>query len=159
MTDTFWALLALIVFLAIIAYLKVPSTIAKALDARAARISSELEDARRLREEAQQILAEYQRKRTEAEKEAANIIAIAQREALALTQEARRKTEEYVERRNKLAEQKITLAETEAMSAVRSKAIDIAIATASQIITEELDAEKSTQLFQNSLEQVKTKLN
>ncbi|UXM96248.1 F0F1 ATP synthase subunit B [Bartonella sp. HY329] len=159
MTDTFWALIALILFLAILAYLKVPSWIGKALDARSERISSELEDARRLREDAQQLLAEYQRKRSEAEKEAADIIAVAQREAVALTEDARRKTEEYVERRNRLAEQKISLAEADAIAAVRSKAVDIAIAAAGKIISEELDSNKSDKLFHNSLEQVKTKLN
>ncbi|UXN04358.1 MULTISPECIES: F0F1 ATP synthase subunit B [unclassified Bartonella] len=159
MTDTFWALIALVLFLAILAYLKVPSWIGKALDARSLRISEELEDARRLREDAQQLLAEYQRKRSEAEKEAADIIAVAQREAVALTEDARRKTEEYVERRNRLAEQKISLAEADAIAAVRSKAVDIAIAAAGKIISEELDSNKSDKLFHNSLEQVKTKLN
>ena len=159
MTDTFWALIALVLFLAILAYLKIPSWIGKALDARSKRISDELEDARRLREDSQQLLAEIQRKRSEAEKEAADIIAVAQREAVALTEDARRKTEEYVERRNKLAEQKIALAEADAISAVRSKAVDIAIAAAGKIISEELDTNKSEKLFQSSLEQVKTKLN
>ena len=67
MDATFWALIALILFLALIAYMKVPGMIAKSLDGRADKIRNELDEARRLREEAQQLLAEYQRKRKDAD--------------------------------------------------------------------------------------------
>lgn len=114
MDATFWALIALVIFLALMVYLKVPGVVGKSLDGRAERIRDELEEARRLREEAQSLLAEYQRKRKEAEKEAGEIVAAAQREAHAIIEETKQKTEEYVARRNKLAEQKIAQAETEA---------------------------------------------
>ncbi len=71
MDATFWATVALVIFLGIMIYVKVPGMITKSLDDRADRIRDELEQARRLREEAQELLAEYQRKRKEAEKEAA----------------------------------------------------------------------------------------
>ena len=96
MDATFWATVGLIIFLAIVVYLKVPATIGKSLDARADKIRAELEEARRLREEAQQLLAEYQRKRKDAEKEAAEIVDHAKREAGVLVTEAKQKTEEYV---------------------------------------------------------------
>nr|MBA3447540.1 ATP F0F1 synthase subunit B [Pseudaminobacter sp.] len=72
MDATFWATVALIIFLAVVFYMKAPAMITKSLDQRADRIRDELEEARRLREEAQQLLAEYQRKRKEAEKEASD---------------------------------------------------------------------------------------
>ncbi|MBL4645099.1 MAG: ATP F0F1 synthase subunit B, partial [Rhizobiales bacterium] len=82
---TFWALVGLVLFLALIIYLKVPGKMGEALDKRSDAIRSELEDARRLREEAQALLAEYQRKQREAEREAEDIINQAKREAKAMT--------------------------------------------------------------------------
>lgn len=89
---TFYALVGLILFFVLIAYLKVPGMVGKALDARADKISNELAEAKRLREEAQSLVAEYQRKRKDAEAEAASIVAAAQREAEMLTAEAKQKT-------------------------------------------------------------------
>ncbi len=156
---TFFALVGLVIFLLLVVFLKVPGTVGKSLDARADRIRDELEEARRLREEAQSLLAEYQRKRKEAEKEATEIVAIAQREAHGLLEEARKKTEEYVARRNKLAEQKIAQAEIEAVNEVRASAVDIAIAAASRILAEKVDTKTSSDLFKSSLTEVKSRLN
>jgi F-type H+-transporting ATPase subunit b len=156
---TFYALVGLIIFLALIVYLKVPGVIGKSLDARADKIRDELEEARRLREEAQSLLAEYQRKRKEAEKEAGEIVAIAQREAHGLLEEAKKKTEDYVARRNKLAEQKIAQAEVEAVNEVRASAVDIAVAAAGRILSDKVDAKTSADLFKSSLSEVKTRLN
>ena len=97
MDNTFWATVALIIFIGVVLYLKVPAMIGKALDERANSIRGELDEARRLREEAQQLLAEYQRKRKEAEKDAADIVAAAKREADMLLDEAHKKTEDYVD--------------------------------------------------------------
>jgi F-type H+-transporting ATPase subunit b len=94
-----WAQVALVIFLGIVIYLKVPGMIAKSLDARASKIADELDSAKRLREEAQSLLAEYQKKRKEAEAEAAEIVAVAKREAEALAEEAKQKTADYVARR------------------------------------------------------------
>ncbi len=156
---TFFALVGLVIFLLLVVFLKVPGTVGKSLDARADRIRDELEEARRLREEAQSLLAEYQRKRKEAEKEATEIVAIAQREAHGLFEEARKKTEEYVARRNKLAEQKIAQAEVEAVNEVRASAVDIAIAAASRILADKVDTKTSSDLFKSSLTEVKSRLN
>jgi F-type H+-transporting ATPase subunit b len=156
---TFYALVGLVLFLALVVYLKVPGVVGKSLDARADRIRDELEEARRLREEAQSLLAEYQRKRKQAEKEATEIVAIAQREAHGMLEEAKKKTEEYVARRNRLAEQKIAQAEIEAVNEVRASAVDIAVAAASRILADKVDAKTSADLFKSSLTEMKTRLN
>lgn len=159
MDATFWALVGLIIFLGIVVYLKVPAMLAKSLDERAAKISKELDEARTLREEAQALLAEYHRKRKEAEKEASDIVAAAGREANAIVEEAKQKTEEYVARRNKLAEQKIASAEAEAIKEVRTAAVELAVAAATRVVAEKVDAKASESFFKDSLEQVKSRLN
>ena len=159
MDATFWALIGLIIFLAILAYLKVPAMMGRSLDERAANIAKELDEARTLREEAQALLAEYHRKRKEAEKEAGEIVASAQREAAALLTEAKEKSEEYIVRRNKLAEQKITQAETDAVNQVRASAVEIAVAAAGTLIANKMDAKTAGEMFKTSLEQVKSNLN
>jgi len=159
MDATFWAFVSLILFLAVLVYVKVPSIVAKALDARADRIRKELEDARALREEAQQLLAEYQRKRHEAEKEAADLVAAAQREAEHIVADAKAKTEEYVARRTKLAEQKIAQAERDAIAEVRARAVDVAVAAAGKILGDTVDGKVGKTLFEQSLAQIKSKLN
>ncbi len=159
MDATFWALISLILFMAIIFYMKVPGMITGSLDTRADRIRNELDEARRLREEAQQLLAEYQRKRKDAEKEASELIAAAEHEAAGLVAEARQKTEDYVQRRTAMAEQKIALAESEAVNEVRRQAIDIAVAAAETLIADKVDDEKAGSLFTQSVKELKAKLN
>lgn len=159
MDATFWATVALVIFLGVVVYFKVPGTIGNQLDARAEKIRAELEEARRLREEAQQLLAEYQRKRKEAEKEAAEIVEAAKREAAQLAAEAKQKTEDYVTRRTALAEQKIGQAEREAINEVRASAVDIAISAARTLLAGKVDAKLGAELFKSSLQDVKSKLN
>lgn len=159
MDATLWATIALFIFLGLIAYLGVPRMIGKSLDARADRIRADLEEARRLREEAQQLLAEYQRKRKEAEREAADIVAAARHEAEVLEADARQKTEDYVTRRTALAEQKIAQAERDAVNEVRSRAVDIAVAAAGRLLADKIDAKTDATLFKSSLDDVKAKLN
>lgn len=159
MDATFWALVALVIFLGIVIYMKVPAAIAKSLDERAERIRNELEEARNLREEAQQLLAEYQRKRKEAEKEAEDIVSAAKHEAELLVKEAKTKTEEYVARRTSLAEQKIAQAERDAVGEVRSSAVDIAIEAAEKILASKVTAKTSADLFKASVQDIKSRLN
>jgi len=159
MDSTFWALVGLVIFLALLAYLKVPGMIGRSLDERAANISKELDEARTLREEAQALLAEYHRKRKEAEKEAGEIVAAAQREAASLLNEAKAKSEDYIVRRNKLAEQKIAQAESDAVNQVRASAVDIAVAAAGALIADKMDAKAAGAMFKTSLDQVKDNFN
>lgn len=159
MDATFWALVGLVIFLALMVYVKVPKMVGKSLDDRAAKIRDELEQARRLREEAQQLLAEYQRKRKEAEREAEEIIESARHEADMLVREAKQKTEEYVARRTALAEQKIGQAERDAVNEVRSNAVDIAVAAARRLLADKVDATVAEKLFKASVQDVKIRLN
>ncbi|MDW9593849.1 F0F1 ATP synthase subunit B [Sinorhizobium meliloti] len=156
---TFYALVGLILFFVLIAYLKVPGMVGKALDARADKISNELAEAKRLREEAQSLVAEYQRKRKDAEAEAASIVAAAQREAEMLTAEAKQKTEEYVARRTALSEQKIKQAESDAINAVRAAAVDLAISAAEKVLASKADAGAQEALFKKAIGEVKARLN
>lgn len=156
---TFFAFVGLVLFLALIAYLKVPGMMGKALDQRAEKITNDLAEAKRLREEAQSLLAEYQRKRKEAEAEAAAIVAVAQREAEALTAEAKQKTEDYVARRTALSEQKIKQAEADAINAVRATAVDLAIGAAEKVLAAKADVTTSKSLFDKAVSEVKARLN
>lgn len=156
---SFWALIGLLIFLGILAYFKVPAMITKSLDDRANKIRNELEEARKLREEAAEVLAEYQRKRKEAEKEAESVVEAANREAKAIAVEARAKTEEYVERRTAMAEQKIAQAEADAINAVRSSAVDVAIAATEKLLADKMTTKSEGDLFKQSLSQVKSGLN
>lgn len=159
MDATFWATVALFIFFAVVFYLKVPGTVAKSLDDRAERIRNELDQARKLREEAQEVLAEYQRRRKEAEKEADDIVASAEHEAALMVEEAKQKTDDYVARRTALAEQKIAQAERDAVNEVRAQAADIAVEAARRLLESKVDAKLSGDLFKSSLADVKTKLN
>jgi F-type H+-transporting ATPase subunit b len=156
---TFFAFVGLVLFLALVVYLKVPGMMAKSLDDRADQIRNELAEAKRLREEAQHLLAEYQRKRKEAEADAANIVAAAEREAEMLTAEAKKKTEEFVANRTAVSEQKIKQAEADAIKAVRSAAVDLAIAAAEAVIGKQADAKVQSELFGQAVGEVKTRLN
>ena len=154
-----WTLIGLVLFLGLMVYIKVPGTIAKSLDERAGNIRDELEEARRLREEAQQLLADYQRKRKEAEREAGDIVEAAKRDAKNLAQEAKVKTEEYVTRRTAMAEQKIAQAERDAIAEVRARAVDLGVEAARQVIAKSVDAKTSGRIFKDSLDAVKSRLN
>jgi F-type H+-transporting ATPase subunit b len=159
MDATFIALVGLLIFLGIIAYMKVPATMTKALDDRAEGIRKELDEARALREEAQRLLAEYKRKGEEAEKEAAEVVAQAKRDASAITAEAKAKTEDYVKRREAMAEQKIAQAEADAINEVKSRAVDIALAASAKLLSGKMDGKSSGDLFKSSLAEIKAKLN
>ena len=126
----FWALIALILFIGLAVYMGAHRTVASSLDKRADTIRDELENARRLRVEAEALLAEYQRKARDAETEAAKIVDIAKREAAGLAAEAKQKLEEYVAGRTKLAEDKIAQAVSQAIQEVRSLSADVAISPA-----------------------------
>ncbi len=158
-TPEFWVAVSFFLFIGLIIYLGVPGKVAAALDARAKRISDELAEANRLREEAQALLSEYQQKRQEAEKEAENIIAQAKAEAENYAAETRRKLAETVERRTRMAEQKIASAEALAVKEVQSAASDLAIAAATDMIMAETQGDKGSKLVDDSIAALKRQLN
>ncbi len=130
-----WVAIAFVIFLGILVYLGAHRRIADSLDERQTRIKAELDEARRLREEAQALLAEFERKGREAETEAAAIIAGAKAEAERLAVEAKARMEDFVARRTKMAEAKIVQAEAQALADVRSAAADAAVAAAEKILS------------------------
>jgi F-type H+-transporting ATPase subunit b len=134
----FWVLLAVVVFVVGV-WKPARRAILGALDARAVRIRDELETARRLREEAQQALARYQKQQHEAAAEAEAIIAHAKEEAERIAAQAARNLEETLERRRRLAEERIAQEEAKALSEIRAITVDVAISAARQVIVAELD--------------------
>lgn len=157
--NTFYAFVSLVIFAAIVIYYKAPALVTKSLDERAKRIAGEIEEARELKEEAKQQLAEFQRRRHEAEAEAREIVAAAQREAEALVLEARSKSEEYVARRTAMAETKIAQAEHDAIAEVRASAVDIAVAAAEKIIVARNSGAESGRFIDQSIGEVRQRLN
>jgi F-type H+-transporting ATPase subunit b len=154
-----WVAIAFVLFVGLGIYLKVPAMLAKMLDDRADKIGKELAEARKLREEAQALLAEYQKKRAEAEKDAANIVAQAKVEAESYGVETRKKLAETIERRTKQAAQKIAQAEAAAIKEVRTTATEAAIAAASKLIGEAVQGAAGGKFIDESIAAVKSRLN
>jgi F-type H+-transporting ATPase subunit b len=155
----FWVLLGFLFFIGLMGFIGVHKKLAKSLDERAERIKAELEEARKLREEAAQLLADYQRKRHEAEGEAAGIIEGAKAEAVRMAAEAKAKVEEFVERRTKMAETKIAQAEAQAAAEVRGAAAEAAVAAAEKILAREAKGKLADELIAKGIEDVRRKLN
>ena len=154
-----WVALAFILFLGLLAYLGVHRKITDSLDQRQARIRGELDEARRLKEEAQALLAEFQRKGREAEKEAEAIIAGAKAEAERIAAEAKTRMEDFISRRTKMAETKITQAEAQALADVRPAAADAAVTAAEKILSVAAKGDVAVNLLQQGIEDVRKKLN
>ena len=155
----FWVALAFVVFLGLLGYLGVHRIVAKSLDDRAARIKAELDEARKIKDEAVQLLAEYQRKRHAAEGEAQDIIAGAKAEAERLAAEAKARIEDFVGRRTKMAEAKIAQVEAQAAADVRSAAAEAAIAAAEKILSAETKGKLAGELIAKGIDEVRKKLN
>jgi F-type H+-transporting ATPase subunit b len=155
----FWVAVAFVLFVAGMGYLGVHKMVAKSLDERADKIKAELDEARKLKDEAAQLLAEYQRKRQQAEAEAQDIIAGAKAEADRLAIEAKAKIEEFIARRTKMAETKIAQAEAQATADVRAAAADAAIAAAEKILTQETKGQLAGELIAKGIDDVRKKLN
>ena len=156
---TFFALVALVLFLGIVLWAGAHTKAGAALDARAAQIDKDINDARKLREEAEALLAEYKQKKLDAEKEAAGIIAQAKSDAAAYAEEAKKKLADSLTRRTKQAENKIAQAEAAAIKEVRSVATDRAIEAASRLIAENAKGKGGESLIAESIAAVKARLN
>jgi len=156
---SFFALVALIIFLGIVAYAGGFKAMGAGLDGRAARIRNDLEHAAKLRKEAEALLAEYKQKRIDAEKEAASIISAAKADAEEYAAETRRKLSESLDRRTKQAEQKIAQAEAAAIKDVKNAATELAIAAAQNLVAQAAKGATSDQLIASSIQAVKNRLN
>lgn len=155
----FWVGVGTLIFIGILLWQKVPALITSALDTRAAAIAKELEEAQRLRTEAEALLAEYKKKRAEAEGEASAILAEAKAEAERFATESRAAIAAQIERRSKQAEEKIAQAEAQAVSDMRALAADRAIAAAEALVVARLDDKQAADLVKRSLEEIPSKLN
>jgi F-type H+-transporting ATPase subunit b len=155
----FWVAVAFVILMGVFAYLGVHRTVLKTLDHRSERIKAELDDARRLKEEAAKLLAEYKARRASAEREAQDIIASAKAEAERIAAEAKTKMEDFVARRTKTAEGKIALAEAQALADVRAAAADAAVTAASSILTQTVKGPVADDLLARGITEVREKLN
>ena len=154
-----WVAVAFVIFLCIVVYLGGHRRVIDGIDQRKARIQAELDEARRLREEAQALLVEYQRKRNEADREAEAIIASANVEAERLAAEGKARMEDFVARRTKMAETKIAQAEAQALADVRAAAADTAVAAAEKILAAAAKGKVAENLLAQGIEDIKRKFN
>ena len=159
MDATFWVGAAFVLFVGILVYLKVPGMLTGALDERAKKISNDLDQARELREEAQVLLATYQRKQRDALKEAEEIIAHAKEEAMREAKQAEKKLEETIARRQQAALNKIALAEAQAENEVRDTAIEIAIAAATAVVAQQVRGDRADTLVDTAIQDLRRHLN
>jgi len=150
MEAEFWVLVAFVIAISFLVY-KVTGTVTGGLDARAAKIKAELDEAQKLRDEAQARLAEFQLKQRDALKEAEGIIALAKEEAQRLAAQGVKDLEAAIERRRRMAQEKIALEEQKAMTDLRSAAVDVAVAALRRVLAEDLDAARQAALIDNAI--------
>jgi F-type H+-transporting ATPase subunit b len=154
-----WVAIAFVILMGVFAYMGVHRTVLTALDHRAARIKAELDDARKLKDEAAKVLAEYKTRRASAEREAEDIIANAKAEAERIAADAKTKMEDFVARRTKAAESKIAMAEAQAVADVRAAAADAAVSAASTVLSQSVKGSVADDLLTKGIAEVRAKLN
>ncbi len=155
----FWVAVAFVIFGVILWKTGAFAQITNGLDARGALVRAELDEAKRLREEAAELLASYTQRRKEAEREASDIVTAAREEAERTAEEAHQRMEDFVRRRTAAAEAKIAQAEVQATAQVRAAAADAAIEVSETILRERMTGEAAQDLVSRSLADVRTKLN
>lgn len=146
----FWVLIAFVISMAIVVW-KARGAMLGMLDRRAEKIKAELDEARRLAEEAQKALAQHQLRQRDALKEAEAIIAQARAEAERAAQEGRKDLAAALERRKRLAVEKLALEEQKAQNEVRAAAVDIAVAAVRRILAEDLDVQRRAALVDQAI--------
>ncbi len=156
--NTFWAAVGYFIFFGILIYIKVPKLLAKVLDGRIAKIQTDLNEAKQLREDAQALLAEYERKRKAAESEAEEIITAAKEESARMADEAKVALEELIVRRTKAVEDKIAQAEAQAIAEVRSRSAEVAVEAARVLLMEQM-ADKGDALIEDAIKDVGNRIN
>lgn len=155
--STFWVALSFVVV--VVALFKPAGKfIVGGLDKRSDRIRNDLDEARRLREEAQELLASYERKQREAEKEAEGIVAHAREEAERLGRRAAADLETQVARRRQQALDRIAQAEADAVREVRAAAVDLALKATRKLLAEKLDAQQQSRLVDDAIAEIGKRL-
>ncbi|SFP81657.1 F0F1 ATP synthase subunit B [Tranquillimonas alkanivorans] len=156
--TNFVVLLAFLVFIGILIYFKVPGRLMGMLDQRAEGIRSDLDEARKLREEAQTLLASYERKQAEVKEQADRIVANAREDSREAAEQAKRDLKDSIARRMQAAEDQIASAEAAAVRQVRDRAVEIAVAAAGEVIAKQMSAQKANALIDDSIKTVQAKL-
>ena len=154
-----WVAAGLLLFFVILAVVGVPKLVAGALDAKAAKIQSELDEAARLRAEAEALLAQIRQEKLEAETQAAEMLAAAEADAKRMEVEARARLEESLTRREAMAERKIAQAEAQATAEVKAAAVELAAAAAERILADRLAASSTDPLADQAIAQIGPRLN
>ncbi|MEM1380552.1 MAG: F0F1 ATP synthase subunit B [Pseudomonadota bacterium] len=157
--SAFWVLVGFVIVVGIFVWQGVGKRLSTFLDGRAKDIETQLDDARNIREEAQRVLADYQKRQREAEGEAESIIALAKADAKSMTAEAKAKLEDQVARRTAAAKERIERAEAQALADVRAQTADLAIGAAREIIKARTDGAAQKHLLDRALADVRGKLN
>ena len=152
-----WVAAAFVIFVALTAK-PIGRAIAKGLDGRAAKIKAQLDEARALRDEAERLLAEHQRKQIAAVKEVEAIVVRAREQAEHVRRESAANLEAAFARREKMAIDKIAQAEAQAVTDVRNQAVDIAIAAAAKLLKESIDSGKGDELIDSAIKELDRKL-
>jgi F-type H+-transporting ATPase subunit b len=155
----FWVAVATVLFLLLLGYMGVHKKLLEVLDSRRHKIQAELDEARRLKEEAMALVAQFKAKQQEAEREAAAMIENARAEAERYAAEAKTKMDEFVARRTKMAETKIAQAEAQALADVRSAAAEAAVAAAGEILSQTAKGPVAENLLEQGIRELRTKLN
>ena len=156
-TD-FVVLLGFLLFVAIVVYFKVPGMLTKGLDTRADQIRSELDEAKALREEAQTLLASYERKQAEVAEQAQRIVETAKHDAEVAAEKAREEIKSSVARRLAGAEEQIESAKASAVRDVRDAAVTVAIGAAQDVIAKQMDAGRQDDLIDAAIAEAGAKL-
>ena len=156
-TD-FIVLLAFLLFVGVLLYFRVPREVGKMLDKRADGIRAELDEARGLREEAQSLLASYERKQKDVQTQADRIVSNARDEANRAAEQAKVDIEKSIQRRLTAAEEQIQSAQDKAVRDVRDQAVNVAVAAARQVITEQMTAQRADKMIDDSIQTVGAKL-
>ena len=154
----FWVGVAFVIFWSLMFYLGVPGKVMNQLDSRGKRIADELAEAKRLRQDAERLLREYETKHAAAEREAADIVSSARDEAQRLAQDAQEKMAEFVRRRTASAEARIAQAEAQASQEVRAAAIEAAIKASERVLRQEVSGQAGASLVTQGLNDVRAKL-
>ncbi len=157
--PTFWVLVAFIGFVGVLVYFKVPGMVTKGLDARAEKIKADLEDADALLKEAQDLLASYQKKQREAADEAQEIKARAKEEGKRIVENGRARLEDSLQRREKLAMDRITQAEASALDEIRTRTVDIALDATRELIADNLSDHKANAMLDDAIKELPGRLN
>ncbi len=157
-TPEFWVLASFVLFFALLAYFGVHRMVIGALDQRAEKIRQELEEARRLREEAQSLLASNERLRAEAEREVEEILSIAREEAEAVASEMRKSFEDTMARKTAAAEARIRQAEQDTVREIRAHIATLSVRVAEEVLREKIKGKEASRLLDEAIAQATEKL-